>query len=92
RYGLPYDGGSMALFYNKDLFKAAGLKDLDPETPATWDEILNLARQLTLDMNGKRPGESGFDPRRIKQYGLNPAQWAFQAYIYAWGGEVIDEG
>jgi multiple sugar transport system substrate-binding protein len=88
-YGLPYDGGSVAIFYNKDLFKAAGVPDLDAKNPLTFDEFLQLARRLTLDESGRRPGESGFDRRRIVQFGIDPARGLFQAYIFAAGGEVI---
>lgn len=38
---------SIALFYRKDLFEAAGL---DPETPpTTWDELIEYATALTTD-------------------------------------------
>ncbi|MHB1651459.1 MAG: extracellular solute-binding protein [Desulfitobacteriaceae bacterium] len=44
-YALPTAVRTLALFWNKDLFKAAGL---DPNTPpATWDEVLADARKLT---------------------------------------------
>lgn len=43
-YGIPKATNTIALYYNRDLFKAAGL---DPDTPpATWDELLNAARTL----------------------------------------------
>ncbi len=89
-YHLPYDGGSVALFYNKDLFQAAGIKDLDPKNPTAFDQILDLARQLTLDQNNKHPGEPGFDPRKIKQYGLDPTVGVYWVYAFAYGGEIIN--
>jgi multiple sugar transport system substrate-binding protein len=43
-YGVPHKLASSVLFYNKDLFKAAGL---DPEKPpATFDDILTDARAI----------------------------------------------
>lgn len=42
RYGLPYDGDSHVLFYNKELFDRHGLK---PAT--TWDEYTENARVIT---------------------------------------------
>ena len=42
RYGLPYDGDSHVLFYNKELFDRYGLKP-----PATWDEYANNAKVIT---------------------------------------------
>ncbi|QCI99339.1 ABC transporter substrate-binding protein [Agrobacterium larrymoorei] len=44
-YGVPKATNTIALYYNKDLFKAAGL---DPESPPkTWDELVETARKLT---------------------------------------------
>lgn len=44
-YGVPKATNTIALYYNKDLFRAAGL---DPESPPkTWDELVETARKLT---------------------------------------------
>ncbi|MBB4018943.1 ABC-type glycerol-3-phosphate transport system substrate-binding protein [Chelatococcus caeni] len=43
QYYLPVESGSVALFYNTDLFAAAGLSD----PPKTWDEFAEMARKLT---------------------------------------------
>jgi ABC-type glycerol-3-phosphate transport system substrate-binding protein len=48
-YGLPSDFMSMVLFYNKNLFKEAGLDPNKP--PRTWDEFLVDAKALTRDSN-----------------------------------------
>ncbi len=50
-WAIPTAVRSLALFYNKDLFVAAGL---DPEAPpATLEEFLTMAQQLTqYDGNG----------------------------------------
>ncbi len=43
-YGVPFHADSMILFYNKDMFKAAGL---DPEAPpTTWEEFHDAAIAL----------------------------------------------
>jgi multiple sugar transport system substrate-binding protein len=44
-YALPTAVRDLAIFYNKDLWKAAGL---DPDkTPKTFDEMLDAAKKLT---------------------------------------------
>ncbi len=50
-YALPTAVRSLALFWNKDLFKAAGL---DPNTPPkTVEEMVEFAKKLTItDKNG----------------------------------------
>lgn len=43
QYYLPLESGAVALFYNTDLFEAAGIDG----PPETWDEFAEAARQLT---------------------------------------------
>jgi ABC-type glycerol-3-phosphate transport system substrate-binding protein len=55
-YGVPIDVNAMEIFYNKDLFKQAGL---DPEQPPkTWDEFLAAGKKLRSA--GIQPFASGF--------------------------------
>jgi len=85
-YGLPVEINNLQLFYNKDLFKAAGL---DPEKPPkTWDEMLNYAQKLTVDKD-----KDG----RIDQFGIElptePDEWfmfVLYPFITGAGGAVID--
>lgn len=44
-YGIPKATNTIALYYNKDLFTAAGLDPAAP--PQTWDELVDAARTLT---------------------------------------------
>ena len=68
-YSMPRDYNSIVLYYNKSLFKAAGITEV-PNGNMTWDQIVKLAQKLTLDKNGKNATEPGFDPNNIEQYGL----------------------
>lgn len=44
-WGIPFQRSTIVMYYNKDLFKAAGL---DPESPpATWDELVEAGKKLT---------------------------------------------
>lgn len=44
-WALPVAAGIVGLYYNKDLFKAAGL---DPDKPPrTWNELVSYAQRLT---------------------------------------------
>lgn len=44
-WGIPYRIESIAMLYNKDMFKAAGL---DPEKPPeTWTQLIDAAKKLT---------------------------------------------
>lgn len=44
-YGIPRASNTIALYYNRDMFREAGLDPDDP--PQTWDELLEAARRLT---------------------------------------------
>jgi multiple sugar transport system substrate-binding protein len=43
-YGVPFGSNCVALFYNKDMYTAAGI-----EVPQTWEEFRIAARVLTSD-------------------------------------------
>ena len=91
-YAMPMEATVLALVYNKDHFKAAGL---DPELPpATWDQLKEYAKKLTIDKDGDG---------KLDQYGFYiPAypssgplsiwmvlQWS--PYLWQAGGEIINE-
>ena len=39
-WGIPFQRSTIVAYYNKDLFRSAGL---DPEAPpTTWDEIISM--------------------------------------------------
>lgn len=44
-YGIPRASNTIALYYNKDMFSAAGLDPAAP--PTTWDELYEAAKKLT---------------------------------------------
>jgi len=46
-YGLVHAAGTSLLVYRKDLAKKKGLKG-----PKTWDDLLNIAKELTMDTDG----------------------------------------
>lgn len=79
-YGLPKDFSTLVIFYNKKLFAAAGLT----QPPKTWQQLLEVAKKLTLDKD---------NDGRIEQYGLGISpELARQSFmIKAFGGQLIDK-
>ncbi|WP_297105551.1 ABC transporter substrate-binding protein [Tessaracoccus sp.] len=81
RYGLPKDWDTVALFYNKDMVKEAGISD-DEMANMTWNpqdggSFEKAVAKLTVDKNGKRGDEAGFDKNNVAVYGLGlPASGA----------------
>ncbi|MCV7382577.1 ABC transporter substrate-binding protein [Mycolicibacter longobardus] len=94
-WGVPQltDAG-IAVYYNADLLAAAGV---DPAQLARlrWDPhgksdtLRPLLARLTLDSAGRSSGTTGFDARRIRQWGYNAAndpQGIYLNYIGSAGG------
>ena len=51
-WGIPFQRSTIVLYWNKDLFKEAGLDPNKP--PANWDEMVEYAQKLTKgDASGK---------------------------------------
>ena len=50
QYGLPASYSNVVLYYNKNLFDAAGLPY--PDDTMDWETFMDYARQLTEDTNG----------------------------------------
>jgi multiple sugar transport system substrate-binding protein len=54
RYGIAKDWSQDAMWwYNTDVWAAAGLKPLDPDTPVTYDQLLANAKAMTKTAHGK---------------------------------------
>ncbi|TCP24084.1 carbohydrate ABC transporter substrate-binding protein (CUT1 family) [Scopulibacillus darangshiensis] len=50
-YSMPFSASNAVMFYNKDMFKKAGLDPNDP--PNTYSEIKKAAEKLTVKKDGK---------------------------------------
>jgi multiple sugar transport system substrate-binding protein len=90
RWGLPWDSGAMCMGFNKALFDEVGVAYPDPQTWLTWNEIIELAKQLTFDLDGNTPNDANFDPARVRQYGLLcDTGHGRQTYIWSNNAEII---
>jgi ABC-type glycerol-3-phosphate transport system substrate-binding protein len=74
QYGLPLDWAAAGLYFNKDLVKAAGLTDEQVQN-LTWNPkdggtFLSVVKRLTVDANGVRGDEAGFDKNNVAVYGV----------------------
>lgn len=70
-WGIPFQRSTIVMYYNKDLFKEAGL---DPEkAPATWNELVEYASKLT-----KRDADGN-----VTQWGIQiPSGGAFGYWLF----------
>ena len=77
-WGIPKDFDSIAVFYNKDMFDAAGVEY--PADDWTWDDFIATAKALT-------DADNGVYGAAIPASG----QSACYDYIFGNGGKVFDE-
>ncbi|NED99242.1 ABC transporter substrate-binding protein [Phytoactinopolyspora halotolerans] len=74
QYGSPKDFDTIALFYNTEMVEEAGLTsedlanlDWNPRDGGSFEDVI---ARLTVDANGVRGDEEGFDPDNVATYGL----------------------
>ncbi len=76
-YGLPDQTNGLCLFYNRQLFREAGL---DPDTPpSTWDELIEYGKRLT-DKSKERYG-----------IGLTNSLWWSLPFFYTYGADLLSD-
>lgn len=82
-YGIPHSLGTPLMYYNKDLFRKAGL---DPEKPLkTWDDVLEAGRQITA-----KTGKSGVTlVHDALDYGANTMLMSNQSKMLADDGKRV---
>lgn len=93
-YGIGSCWVAPHLYYNKDLFDELGVDvpSNDPDEVWDWEELLNIATQLTVDTSGKHPGDAGFDATNVDRWGINwPTWWIpLHAAVQANGADWVD--
>ncbi len=82
-WSVPFATNNVGIFYRPSLFKAAGIT----ETPRTWEEFRQVAKQLTRDTDGDG---------RIDQYGMFLPLGKGEFTVFTWlpfmwssGGKLV---
>jgi ABC-type sugar transport system permease subunit/ABC-type glycerol-3-phosphate transport system substrate-binding protein len=78
-YSLPWFQAVMAMYYRKDMYRAAGLDPNKP--PQTWDEFYEYCKKLTIP----EKGQYGFG------FASTPSGTSFHWINFLWqaGGDVV---
>lgn len=76
-YGTPIETNNLCLYYNKDLFEAAGVTP-----PTTWDELISTAQALT-DPSTKTWGLN-------LPLDISTLTWVWQCFLWQAGGEFAN--
>ncbi|MDB4897767.1 MAG: transporter substrate-binding protein [Firmicutes bacterium] len=79
-WSVPFQRSTVVLYYNKDLFKAAGL---DPEKPPTnWQQLVEYGKKLTKPDGSQWGVEIPSDG--------NPS-WTFSSFFYEAGAKPVND-
>jgi multiple sugar transport system substrate-binding protein len=94
-YGIGSCWVAPHIYYNADIFEKEGITppSNSPEEAWTWDHFLEVAKQLTIDVNGKHPGEDGFDPDNMERWAIQWPTWSIplHAAIASNGGKWVNQ-
>jgi multiple sugar transport system substrate-binding protein len=79
---LPQNISSLVVYYNRDLFRKAGIAE--PKAGWTWDDMVRKALALTKDVDGDgNPDRYGL--------GVEPTLIRIAPFVWSNGGEVVDD-
>lgn len=96
QYGLPKDWDTIAIVYNKQMFKDAGI-DATQIANWTWNDSdggtfeKSIAR-LSIDENGNRGDSAKFDPQHVKVYGYQVADAGGMMGQTEWSTFAVSDG
>jgi multiple sugar transport system substrate-binding protein len=93
-WGVNVTSTTTVLYYNKEMFRAAGITP-PPDSaasPWSWEQYVAAAKKLTKDSNGRTPDEAGFNYNNLLQYGtVMPTSWIYVLpLLYAGGTSVAN--
>lgn len=91
--GLPYLIYPAYMFYNKDIFATQSLPDLPKKVGEQWNgkdwnwaTVAEIGKQVTVDKNGKKSTDTGFDKNNIVTFGFDAQWWDGRRLASAFGG------
>ena len=87
QYAVPVRSNVLLRFYNRSLYKAAGLPE--PTPTQTWDEFFSDAEKLVRDTNGDGKADVWAVDTYFVRDSLTPTIW--QSILNANGGRLLDD-
>jgi multiple sugar transport system substrate-binding protein len=96
RYGLPKDWDTVVVVYNRQMLRDAGITE-DQLRNATWNAndggtFEDIAARLSVDADGVRGDEPGFDPNRVRVFGLGLDTGGLDYGHTTWAGLAASTG
>ncbi len=79
---LPQNISSLVVYYNKDMFKEAGVAE--PKAGWKWDDMVAAAKKLTKDSDGDGKAE-------VYGLGVEASIIRLAPFVWSNGGELVDD-
>jgi multiple sugar transport system substrate-binding protein len=79
---LPQNISSLVVYYNKNLFKEAGVAE--PKEGWKWDDMVAAAKKLTQDSNGDGKAE-------VHGLGIESSLIRTAPFVWSAGGDLVDD-
>ena len=94
-YGLPMGYNCQSLYYNQDMFDAAGIAYPPADGNYTWQDVRDWAKAMTLDGNGNNGASPDFDGGSVTQWGfttlaVTQGAAAYDNMLIAFGGSTMN--
>ena len=83
-WGIPFQRSTVVMYWNKDLFKQAGLDPNKP--PQNWNELVEMGRKLT-----KKDAAGNVSTWGIQVPSSGFPYWLFQGFTTQNGGLLMNE-
>jgi multiple sugar transport system substrate-binding protein len=87
QYAVPVRSNMLLMFYNRALYKKAGLPE--PTPALTWDQFFEQAPKLVLDTDGDGKADAWPFTTFFSRDVLTPTVW--QAILNTIGGQLLDD-
>ncbi|MDR3050902.1 MAG: sugar ABC transporter substrate-binding protein [Oscillospiraceae bacterium] len=92
--GYSVSNEVLLTFYDRKAFADAGVASppASADQAWDWDTFVDVAKQMTLDVNGNNAKSPDFDPNNIKRYGVMfcPDFWQLEVWSVTNGGAWYD--
>ncbi|GAA4683947.1 ABC transporter substrate-binding protein [Phytohabitans rumicis] len=89
---LPQNASSLAVYYNRTLFKKFGVAE--PKPGWTWNDLITTATAMTRNASGAivRGTEAEGGSARVAVYGLGvePVMIRVAPFVWSNGGQIVD--
>ncbi len=84
---------TLMLVYNRDIFDSLGIAypPTSLDKALSWDEFVDLCKQLTVDRNGNNAYSASFDSTNVKHYGFSMTFGINNWYplLKSMGGDIL---